>query len=124
MKKIIFVVFHFVLLGALKAEDGYRLWLRYDKIQNTPMLQQYQRALSSVQVLGNSSTISAAKAELLTGLEGLLGKKITSLNSGASLVAGTTSNNAIKALIPLTLLNSTGSEGFVIYFMTIVFPKL
>src|SRR5687768_11302523 len=112
MKKIIFFLFQFVLLGVLKAEDGYRLWLRYDKIQNAQMLQQYQRAVSSVQVLGNSSTINAAKDELVNGLEGMLGKKIAVLNSAATVVAGTTTNNAIKALIPLTLLNSLGSEGF------------
>ena len=124
MKKIIFFVFQFILLGALNAEDGYRLWLRYDKIQNAQMLQQYQRTVSSVQVLGNSSTINVAKAELIKGLEGLLGKKITTLNRNATVVAGTTTNNAIKALIPLTILNSLGPEGFFIYSVKTVPSKI
>ena len=124
MKKIFFFLFQFILLGVLKAEDGYRLWLRYDKIQNAQMLQQYQRTVSSVQVLGNSSTINVAKAELIKGLEGLLGKKITTLNRNATVVAGTTTNNAIKALIPLTILNSLGPEGFFIYSVKTVPSKI
>ena len=81
MKKVIFVLSHFFLIGNLYAEDGYRLWLRYDKIDNPRVLQQYRASLSSVQMLGNNPTIIAAKTELIQGLEGLLGSKIAEKNN-------------------------------------------
>jgi alpha-glucuronidase len=62
------------------AEDGYRLWLRYDKIDNNALLQQYRNDINSIVTNGSSPTITIAKNELLTGLRGLLGKKITAAN--------------------------------------------
>ena len=115
MKKVLVLISHLILLGTLKAEDGYRLWLRYDKVQNAALLQQYQRNLNSVQVLGNSPTINVTKNELVNGLQGLLGKKIISVSNGASVVAGTVANSTVKSSIPVAILNSLGSEGFFIY---------
>ncbi len=34
------------------AEDGYRLWLRYDRIQDPQLLQDYRKAITSVQLDG------------------------------------------------------------------------
>ena len=60
----------------LFAEDGYRLWLRYDKIDNGSLLQQYRNQINSIIVNGSSPTLAIAKNELLTGLQGLLDKNI------------------------------------------------
>lgn len=60
-----------------KAEDGYRLWLRYDKIKNSVVLQKYRSAVSSIFFDGSSPTISKAKSELVNGLTGLLDKKVS-----------------------------------------------
>jgi len=77
MIKSVTVCFLFVLLSVLcKAEDGYRLWLRYDKITDNNLLQQYRDQIRSIVFTGQSSTLAAAKKELLNGLEGLLGKEI------------------------------------------------
>ena len=63
--------------GPLHAEDGYRLWLRYDRLTDAA------RRAADVAVLGDiilatpagtdSATIAAARNELATGLTGLLG---------------------------------------------------
>jgi len=73
------VLFVMLLVSSLPAasEDGYRLWLRYDKIDNATLLQQYRSLIPSIQVNGSSQTINIAKEELTRGLEGLLGKKLS-----------------------------------------------
>ena len=58
-------------------EDGYRLWLRYDKLDNAALLQQYRTSIQSVFVSSSSPTLQLANQELLTGLQGLLGKNVT-----------------------------------------------
>src|SRR5690242_1316187 len=77
MRKIVLVIFSCFLFCFAKAEDGYRLWLRYDKIHDPVLLQQYRKQIGSVFFTGSSPTLSVAKSELLNGLGGLLGGKIT-----------------------------------------------
>ena len=61
----------------LHADDGYRLWLRYDKVSNAELLSSYSKQLNSIYVEGISPTISIIKKELSVGLDGLLDKKIS-----------------------------------------------
>jgi|GEM_PF-2438794 len=96
------------------AEDGYRLWLRYDKINNTTLLQHYRSKISSIHILGNSPTLRAAKHEMLQGLHGLLDKSIkeeSEISNGPVLV-GTKSSPGILAISPNIEYNSLGDEGF------------
>src|SRR5689334_18966695 len=58
------------------ADDGYRLWLRYDKIDDAACLHQYIRQINSVYFQNSSPTLDAARKELLSGLKGLLGKQV------------------------------------------------
>src|SRR5690349_6986438 len=95
--KGLFIGFVVCLPFLSKAEDGYRLWLRYDLVKNTSLLQEYRTRIAGIQVAGNSASMLAAKEELHTGLEGLLGKKIndqTTLTNG-SIIAGTPAASAI-----------------------------
>src|SRR5688572_1702542 len=115
MKKIFFLIFQLLFLGALKAEDGYRLWLRYDQITNPQTLQQYRAAISSIQIIGTTSTSAISKEELLTGLGGLLGKKILVTNNGGSILAGIAANSSvIRGAVSQGDLNKIGKEGFII----------
>ncbi len=95
---------------ALFAEDGYRLWLRYDKIDNAALLQQYRNQISSVLFENSSPTLNVAKKELLTGLQGLLDKKIVEAKNGG--------NSSIVISIQSHLVtpnyNVLGNEGFFI----------
>lgn len=76
VKKAFCIVCFLLFTIIVQAEDGYRLWLRYDKIADTALLRQYRNQISSVYFKNSSATLSAAKNELLKGLKGLLGKKI------------------------------------------------
>jgi alpha-glucuronidase len=64
-----------------RAEDGYRLWLRYDRIDDDALRAGYAAATRTI-VLSTpagmeSPTLSAARAELTAGLGGLLGTAVT-----------------------------------------------
>ena len=92
MKKL--AIISLLLLGAypIKAEDGYELWLRYRKIDNTALLTSYKQNITELYISGNSLTIGAAREELAQGLNGLLQTKISFTNSirkNGALVIGT-----------------------------------
>ncbi len=106
-----------MVIGRLYAEDGYRLWLRYDKIENASLLQQYRQAINGIYLPVNSPVLKSAKAELLQALPGLLGKKITEPNtiSDRSIIAGTPASLAfIRNNFRNDELSRLGEEGFII----------
>jgi alpha-glucuronidase len=96
------------------AENGSRLWLRYDKIQNQQVLASYQKLISSVYFDANSETTKVALSELKKGLNGLFGQNVVFSNDGNnSLIIGNTTNSEIKKLIgPVDFKNL--SDGFII----------
>ncbi|HYE56460.1 MAG TPA: alpha-glucuronidase family glycosyl hydrolase, partial [Chitinophagaceae bacterium] len=108
-------IVHFLLLAilsvsiAVKGEDGYRLWLRYDKITDARLLQLYNAAIPSIHFPVSSPTQQIAKKELVTGLQGLLGQKTKEVNAPAanSLIVGVQK-------LPGANYNSLGKEGFII----------
>jgi alpha-glucuronidase len=117
MKRWIFIILVTFAYVGLRAEDGYRLWLRYDKIDNSQLLKQYQQQISGLRINISSPTLNAANEELLNGLQGLLNKKIPDQNevNNGSIIAGTTeSNPEIKSTISQKELNNLGDEGFII----------
>lgn len=125
MKRLIFVsAFLFILstAHALYAKDGYRLWLKYDLISNPQKLQSYQQAIRGWMIVGDSSILTAAKKELQTGLEGLLGSSVPfsdELKNGL-VIAGTYKDTPLLANVNLgNKLKNLGQEGFVIFGTTI-----
>ena len=75
------ILFALVLLAVpARAEDGYRLWLRYDRIADDSFRQAYVSAIQEVALLtpagGESPTIAAARAELQDALRGLLDAEV------------------------------------------------
>ena len=99
-----FLLFLFLILTcSLRAEDGYRLWLRYDIIENKGLLNQYRNNISGLQIERNTPTLLAAADELTTGLEGLLGKRVPSQKeiSDGTVIAGTPRSSAIVAGLPI-----------------------
>lgn len=115
MKKL--ALFFLLLTGffTTKAEDGYRLWLRYDKIADIQVLEQYRKTISGIQVVGNSPTIRVVKEELTTGLEGLLGRKIAVNAQDKYVLAGIAgSSPLIASCFNETELSTLGDEGFII----------
>ena len=116
MKRIL--IFCCIILSALNAlaDDGYRLWLRYDKIDDNIILQQYRSAIKAIKFYGASSTISAAKKELQNGLQGLLDKKFPEQLQiiNGTVIAGAASNSSIKNLSLNIDKKNLGTEGFFI----------
>src|SRR5688572_25990741 len=77
--------------GLASADDGYRLWLRYDRVSDPAVLQQYHRAIRNIHFPAASAILLTAKKELQLGLSGLLNKNIgeTTSVSDNTLVVGT-----------------------------------
>lgn len=116
MKKIFYLLLYMLPAFAVQAEDGYRLWLRYDLISDKVLLNKYQQAIAGLNITGNSATISVARDELLKGLWGLLGKKIPLQEklSNNGIIAGKSSSPVIAALSLEQQLNQIGQEGYLI----------
>lgn len=70
MKKRLLALYLILLPAFLYAEDGYRLWLRYDKIDDPALLQSYRNNIKAI-YLSDFAVVS--KMELINGLKGLLG---------------------------------------------------
>jgi alpha-glucuronidase len=95
---------------AARAEDGYRLWLRYGPVQGPS--RSPRAAAPRVAVEGRSPTLAAARQELDRGLSGLRAER------SPPIVAGTPRGSpSVRALrLPLSGL---GEEGFLIRTVTI-----
>src|SRR5690606_780502 len=67
-------------LHTMQAEDGYRLWLRYDEVADRGQRDAYNDALSAVVLQtpsgAESPVIASTRAELARGLGGLLDREI------------------------------------------------
>ena len=116
MKKTL-LFFHLLFIAAVAcAEDGYTLWLRYNKVDDQVLLQQYRSKINSIQFTGNSLTLAVAKKEMLNGLEGLLAIPIADKKtiSDRSIVTGTPlTSTFIRSFLSEGNFN-LGKEGFVI----------
>jgi alpha-glucuronidase len=101
--------------GAARAEDGYRLWLRYDPLP-AGATREYRARVTSVVVQGESATMQAARAELVEGLKGLLGASVpaaTQVEGDGALVVGTLRSSAFVARLGWgKALAALGPEGF------------
>lgn len=104
--------------GNLLAEDGYRLWLRYDKISDPQFLASYKAQVSAIIPFGDSETMKASEEELIRGISGLLGVNVgvrNDITSDGGLVIGKAS--AIPGIGALHLserLALCKDEGFLI----------
>jgi alpha-glucuronidase len=121
MKKltaIILVFINLVSYQALKAEDGYRLWLRYDLISDPLMLRQYNGLITGCIIEGGSQTLIASGKELKTGLHGLLGREIPTfkeISGDGIIIAGTPESSSLIASLKLKeKLSKLNEEGFII----------
>jgi alpha-glucuronidase len=114
---LLFMIFALVGPPDARADDGYRLWLRYDRITDAEALSDYRAALRAMHVAGPSATLSAAKRELTRGLEGLLDTTVTTAGASApgTVVVGTPDDSPRIAALGLeAALRTVGPEGFVL----------
>lgn len=111
--------------GLVRADDGYRLWLRYDPIPDAALRESYAAALTEIVVpptparlvFFNAGTIDAARDELVAGLHGLLGKAVPVVaqpTRDGAIVLGTPRDPAIAALVSERDLRAASEEGYIV----------
>ena len=117
LRKLIIIVLSFTVSEVL-AEDGYRLWLRYDVIKNAEILKEYQSTIQALYLERPTATLTVAKTELLMATKGLLGISLgssTNVNSHGTLILGTPTTSKLIASLRLEeQLGTVGPEGYVI----------
>jgi alpha-glucuronidase len=99
----------------VKAEDGYRLWLRYDQLPSRS-LNIYRQHLKSISIQGDSATFDTIRAELNSACSGLLGTPVTvsqDRSDQASVIVGLPKTSSfIRKLGWENELKNLGEEGF------------
>jgi alpha-glucuronidase len=106
-----------LLLGVVTnacADNGYKLWLEYNKITSPQAAAAYKMQLKYLVFPAASDQLKAAKTELLKGLDGMLSMfpvDAKTVTGGGTLIVGTP--QSLKGL-SVTVPDSIGSEGFVI----------
>lgn len=110
----VIVLLFFIVMSA-RADDGYRLWLRYDPLPRE-MIEVYRPRVSQIVVPGHSATLDAIRTELVNGCSGLLGNTVPLASEverdGALLVGTPQSSRLIASLKWEAQLNELGEEGF------------
>ncbi|MDQ3292212.1 MAG: alpha-glucuronidase [Bacteroidota bacterium] len=104
------------------ADDGYRLWQRYDLIKDPQKRQVYQENTTGLVMEGNSPTLTVVRQELEMGVSGLTGKPLqlnNSINSGAIIIGTPQTSPVIKNLKLDGKLTTVGPEGFLILSTTV-----
>ncbi|OZI08821.1 alpha-glucuronidase [Siphonobacter sp. BAB-5385] len=87
MKRLLFL--YLLLLAPLaKGDDGYQLWLKYDRISNASLRTSYTRSMQFIATEGSSPILNTATDELRQGLKGLLGQSIPSVQASGNRTGG------------------------------------
>ncbi|GIV37724.1 MAG: hypothetical protein KatS3mg032_2103 [Cyclobacteriaceae bacterium] len=114
----VWVVLFSALAPGTQAEDGYHLWLRYNRISDEALLNAYRRQIQVICAGRPSPTLDAAGKELQIALSGLLQKPVPltqQVRQPGTLVFGTAASSQVVASLNLKEeLLQAGEEGFVI----------
>jgi alpha-glucuronidase len=111
----------FILLlaaGGAKAEDGYRLWLRYTPVSDPQLLQSYRSLIKGWMVESNTPTGDVVRRELRMGLDGLLGQPVEEVNRPKYdnlVIVGTFTSPILSKLNLQGVHQNIGDEGYVIF---------
>src|ERR1044071_7028636 len=116
MKKLVAPLLLFISIDAF-CEDGYRLWLRYDKVKNQHLLKQYRQFIYGWIVDGNSPTDSIMRSELGIALNGLLGYPVYESKAVKDKLVIFTTFATHNLPVPLSLADK--KEGYAIFHTTI-----
>ncbi|PZT06981.1 alpha-glucuronidase [Stenotrophomonas maltophilia] len=101
--------------GGARAEDGYRLWMRYQPVATT-VAADYRRQLAEVVAPDGTPMQRATRDELARSLSGLLGTAPpmrTAITTDHALVLGTPQSSALVAAFGNEIA-TLGDEGFLI----------
>jgi alpha-glucuronidase len=106
----------FACLQQTAAEDGYRLWLRYDKISDKNLLAAYTTQVGNIFAEGKSPVIYSAKDELIQWAFRFVGKKdlYRFITAGSQHCYRNTRLLSRYRFFKITELSKLNSEGFTI----------
>lgn len=112
----------FLFIQNTSADDGYRLWLRFDEISDTRIRDTYRKNLQQVVLEGESPVLKTAGKELSKGLSGLLGRAVPLLDqagNGGGIIAGIIGRSGlIDQLIAPQDIEKIMAEGYSIFSKT------
>jgi len=111
------IISFFINCTNLHSEDGYRLWLRYDRVANKSLLKLYSTQIKYLIVDNNSPTLTAAKEELQKGLTDLLGKNIpviSTIKNGTVIAANYKKSKLLKELSLSSEISNIPDDGYLI----------
>jgi alpha-glucuronidase len=120
------IVFAGILINnKVSGEDGYRLWLRYDKISDSQLINEYKNSITGFIIEGKSPTLLVAGKEMQMGLNGLLATSVPSaktIKRNGLIIIGTPENSPIIASLKLNeKLKNLNDEGYLI--ITTIYKK-
>ncbi|NLE35547.1 MAG: alpha-glucuronidase [Bacteroidales bacterium] len=118
IRRSLLIIFLLAPLAVALADDGYRLWLGYDRITDRVYLRDCSRRFENVMITGTSPVLRTAHDELIAGLEEMTGLEIREVNAPSgrgTIIAGTfISSPLIASLLPNMEPGTTGEEGYII----------
>tara|TARA_R110002074_G_scaffold166430_1_gene327017 strand:+ start:22705 stop:24840 length:2136 start_codon:yes stop_codon:yes gene_type:complete len=102
--------------------DGYKLWLKYDKIENSELLNEYAEIVNSIYFKDDSHILKNAKKEFSLALPQMLNKQVNysnNISSDNSLIVAVYENlpNDLKELVGKDI-EVLKDEGFIIKSLT------
>lgn len=116
--KLVYIAALILCMPMLHAENGYDLWLRYQKVDNSQLLNSYSKTLAKLNFPVNSATLTEAKKELQQGLDGLLDTNLPEtdgISKGTLLVGTPASSKVLSGIHAITNeISGLGDEGFLI----------
>lgn len=122
MKKTIIIIFLFFSMQFVCAENGYDLWLRYNKVENLDLLKQYKEVAQVIVFPANSASLKAAKLELSKGFKGLLNieiNEVSSISQRGIIIGTPTSSKLIASSKYADKIEQLDNEGYIIQTATI-----
>jgi alpha-glucuronidase len=103
-----------MLAGSAMADDGYKLWLRYNPLPSAQATA-WKAQVKSVMVPGSSATLNAVRKELVDGCSGLLGTKVSEVDQfGVGVVVAGTPESVPMFSRFESDLAELGPEGYLI----------
>ncbi|MBN2063718.1 MAG: hypothetical protein JW745_02865, partial [Sedimentisphaerales bacterium] len=72
MQKILRIVLFFCLCSLVMAEDGYRLWLRYEPVSDIALQNEYKAVLGNIVIAGQSELCQSLRGELSSAVKAML----------------------------------------------------
>ncbi|WP_333889368.1 alpha-glucuronidase family glycosyl hydrolase [Sphingobacterium siyangense] len=130
VKYCLLPLFFLSLVFASNAEDGYDLWLRYEKITDKNIVSRYRQQYATINIKKTSLTMDVATQEVRNALSKMVGlniQNVGSLKKTNVLILGTFSDPEIKKLLSDIDRVKLGEDGYVLksffsdgYYKTIV----